>query len=115
MSTFSDLCERPLAAADYLALASSFGTVAVADVPLFGGANLAAAYRFVTLVDVLYEHRWAGTGVHGAAAALAGWRPEQRGAAQRGEAPCRGLLVWCQVTRCCCLSRLPQGASAAVC
>lgn len=64
MFEFNDLCNRPLAAADYIALAENFNIVALADVPLFGAANLSAAYRFVTLVDVLYEHRWEHGGEH---------------------------------------------------
>lgn len=58
MFNFDDLCNKPLAAADYIALAENFSTLALADVPLFGGPNISAAYRFVTLIDVLYEHRW---------------------------------------------------------
>jgi predicted ATPase len=58
MFDFDDLCNRPLAAADYIALADRFHTLAVADVPVFNAANRAAAYRFVTLIDVMYEHRW---------------------------------------------------------
>lgn len=57
MFDFGDLCDRPLGAADYIALAENFSTLALADVPVFGRANISAAYRFVTLVDVLYEHR----------------------------------------------------------
>lgn len=57
MFDFDDLCNRPLAAADYIALAENFNTLALADVPLFGASNISAAYRFVTLIDVLYEHR----------------------------------------------------------
>lgn len=61
MFEFDELCNRPLAAADYIALADRFHTVAVADVPIFAAANRAAAYRFVTLIDVMYEHRWVAT------------------------------------------------------
>ncbi|ESQ54451.1 hypothetical protein EUTSA_v10025101mg [Eutrema salsugineum] len=43
---FEELCDRPLGAADYLGLFS---------VPMFGLHNRTAAYRFVTLVDVMYE------------------------------------------------------------
>ncbi|GAB4817314.1 hypothetical protein N2152v2_004360 [Parachlorella kessleri] len=54
---FKELCDRPLAAADYIALAKSFHTVALTGVPVFTAANRTSAYRFVTLIDVFYEHR----------------------------------------------------------
>ncbi|KAK9844048.1 hypothetical protein WJX81_002985 [Elliptochloris bilobata] len=57
MFTFEELCGRPVAAADYIALANRFHTVAVEGVPEFSGATRSQAYRFLTLVDVLYEHR----------------------------------------------------------
>lgn len=57
MFTFDELCGRPLGAADYIALAQYKHTVAVSGVPVFTAANRSAAYRFVTLVDVFYEHR----------------------------------------------------------
>eukprot|EP00879_Flechtneria_rotunda_P012649 GHRR01013207.1.p1 GENE.GHRR01013207.1~~GHRR01013207.1.p1 ORF type:complete len:536 (+),score=192.87 GHRR01013207.1:1802-3409(+) len=57
MFSFAELCDRPLAAADYIALAERFHTVAVADVPRFDAANRVTAYRFITLVDILYEAR----------------------------------------------------------
>ncbi|EFN56104.1 hypothetical protein CHLNCDRAFT_22338, partial [Chlorella variabilis] len=55
--TFDELCNRPLGAADYIALANAKHTVALSGVPVFTAANRQTAYRFVTLVDVLYEHR----------------------------------------------------------
>ncbi|KAL4424629.1 hypothetical protein ABPG77_002247 [Micractinium sp. CCAP 211/92] len=55
--TFDELCNRPLGAADYIALANAKHTLALSGVPIFTAANRQAAYRFVTLVDVLYEHR----------------------------------------------------------
>jgi predicted ATPase len=58
MFEFQDLCGRPVAAADYIALCNEFHTIAVSNVPVFNAANRATAYRFVTLVDVMYEHRW---------------------------------------------------------
>ena len=57
MFTFDELCNKPLGAADYIALANSKHTVAISDIPVFTGANKTAGYRFVTLIDVLYEHR----------------------------------------------------------
>jgi predicted ATPase len=36
-----------------------FHTLAVSGgVPIFTGANKSSAYRFVTLIDIMYEHRW---------------------------------------------------------
>ncbi|XP_010433263.1 PREDICTED: lactation elevated protein 1-like isoform X1 [Camelina sativa] len=52
---FEELCDRPLGAADYLGLFKKFHTLALEGVPIFGLHNRTAAYRFVTLVDVMYE------------------------------------------------------------
>lgn len=54
---FEELCDRPLGAADYIGLSKSFHTVALEGVPVFGLHNRTAAYRFVTLVDVMYENK----------------------------------------------------------
>lgn len=55
--SFADLCEKPVAAADYIALCDDFHTILVDGVPIFGAATRSGAYRFVTLVDVAYEER----------------------------------------------------------
>ena len=57
---FPELCEAAVAAADYIALAHKYHTLALSGVPAFGPANRSAAYRLVTLIDVLYENRRAG-------------------------------------------------------
>ncbi|CAA2991797.1 AFG1-like ATPase [Olea europaea subsp. europaea] len=54
---FEELCDRPLGAADYFGLFKKFHTLALEDVPFFGLHNRPAAYRFVTLVDVMYENK----------------------------------------------------------
>uniref|UniRef100_A0A6N2M2B7 AAA+ ATPase domain-containing protein n=1 Tax=Salix viminalis TaxID=40686 RepID=A0A6N2M2B7_SALVM len=54
---FEELCDKPLGAADYFGLSNNFHTLALEGVPIFGLHNRAAAYRFVTLVDVIYENR----------------------------------------------------------
>ncbi|KAJ0984925.1 hypothetical protein J5N97_003281 [Dioscorea zingiberensis] len=54
---FEDLCDRPLGAADYFGLFKKFHTLALEGVPKFGLHNRTAAYRFVTLVDVMYENK----------------------------------------------------------
>ncbi|KAI5675681.1 hypothetical protein M9H77_06631 [Catharanthus roseus] len=54
---FEELCDRPLGAADYFGLFKKFHTLALEGVPIFGLHNRTAAYRFVTLVDVMYENK----------------------------------------------------------
>lgn len=54
---FEDLCDRPLGAADYFGLFKKYHTLALDGVPIFGLHNRTAAYRFVTLVDVMYDSR----------------------------------------------------------
>ena len=53
--TFAELCERPLAAADYLAIARAFHTVFLDDVPQLRPEQRNEAKRFIILIDVLYE------------------------------------------------------------
>lgn len=53
--TFSDLCDRALGAADYLAIADAFHTVFIADVPKLSLQERDQVRRFITLVDALYE------------------------------------------------------------
>jgi cell division protein ZapE len=52
---FSGLCERPLGAADYLAIARRFHTVFIKDIPKLGPEKRNEAQRFVTLIDTLYD------------------------------------------------------------
>ncbi|KAH9304161.1 hypothetical protein KI387_008565, partial [Taxus chinensis] len=54
---FHDLCDKPLGAADYFGLFKHFHTLVLEGVPIFGAHNRTAAYRFVTLVDVMYENK----------------------------------------------------------
>ena len=53
--TFEELCERPLGAADYLAIACHFHTVILSGIPLLPPEKRNESKRFVTLVDALYE------------------------------------------------------------
>jgi len=55
--TFDELCDRPLGAADYLALAIHYHTVIIAGVPVMSPAERNQAKRFTTLIDALYEHK----------------------------------------------------------
>ena len=62
---FEDLCGKPTGAADFIALAKAFGAVAVSGVPALSLTNSAEARRFITLVDLLYDH---GVALHLSAA-----------------------------------------------
>jgi cell division protein ZapE len=55
--SFADLCTKPLAAADYLAIAEQFATVIVEGIPRLGPEQRDAARRFNILIDTLYEAR----------------------------------------------------------
>ncbi|OCF40993.1 AFG1 family mitochondrial ATPase [Kwoniella heveanensis CBS 569] len=54
---FSDLCNKPLSAADYLEVTGRFGTVFVEDVPRMGLSERDQARRFITFIDACYENR----------------------------------------------------------
>jgi cell division protein ZapE len=54
---FAELCEKPLAAADYLAIAEHFAVVILEGIPRLGAAERDAARRFNILIDALYEAR----------------------------------------------------------
>jgi cell division protein ZapE len=55
--SFSDLCERPLGAADYLEILSHYDTLFVDHVPLLGAEKRNETKRFINLVDTIYDHR----------------------------------------------------------
>ena len=52
---FADLCEKPLAAPDYLEIARHFHTVLIDHVPVMGENMPNIARRFVVLIDTLYD------------------------------------------------------------
>lgn len=54
---FASLCEKPLGAKDYLALAEHYHTLIIQDVPKLTRDKHNEARRFMTLVDALYECR----------------------------------------------------------
>jgi len=54
--SFANLCEQPLGAADYLAVAKRFHTVILSDIPHLPPARSNESKRFLTLIDALYEH-----------------------------------------------------------
>ncbi len=53
--SFADLCEQPLAAADYLAIARDFHTVLIDHVPQMTPDMRNQARRFTVLIDTLYD------------------------------------------------------------
>lgn len=52
---FSDLCEKPLGSNDYLAIAHTFHTVMIDDIPVMGPARRDHARRFINLIDTFYD------------------------------------------------------------
>jgi len=53
---FSDLCGKPLGAADYLKIAHTYHTVFVDRVPAMGPDRRNEARRFINLIDALYDN-----------------------------------------------------------
>jgi cell division protein ZapE len=54
---FADLCAKPLAAVDYLAIARRFAAVIIEGIPRLGPEQRNEARRFNILIDTLYEAR----------------------------------------------------------
>jgi cell division protein ZapE len=52
---FADLCEKPLAAPDYLEIARRFHTLLIEHIPVMGENMHNVARRFIVLVDTLYD------------------------------------------------------------
>lgn len=74
---FSELCDGPRSAADYVEIARCYHTVFLGGIPVMDGTRDDAARRFVTLVDEFYDR---GVKLFVAAAAAA---PEQLYAGER--------------------------------
>jgi cell division protein ZapE len=54
--SFHELCEEPLAAADYLTLARTFHTLVLDCIPVMDYDARNAAKRFIILIDALYDN-----------------------------------------------------------
>jgi cell division protein ZapE len=54
--SFSDLCEQPLAAIDYLRIAHEFHTIILEHIPVMDYARHNEAKRFIILIDTLYDN-----------------------------------------------------------
>jgi cell division protein ZapE len=52
---FSDLCEKPLGANDYLTIARTYHTVMIDNIPILVSAKRNEARRFINLIDTLYD------------------------------------------------------------
>ncbi len=55
--SFAQLCERPLGAEDYIAIAKRYHTIFLEDIPRLGYDRRNEAKRLMTLIDVLYDAR----------------------------------------------------------
>jgi cell division protein ZapE len=54
--SFEAICEKPLAASDYLRLAHDYHTIMIDRVPVMDYAERNAAKRFIALIDTLYDN-----------------------------------------------------------
>ena len=54
--SFADICEKPLAASDYLRLARDYHTIMIDRIPAMDYAERNAAKRFIALIDTLYDN-----------------------------------------------------------
>jgi cell division protein ZapE len=54
--SFADLCEKPLAASDYLRLAHDYHTILIDHIPVMDYAERNAAKRFIALIDTFYDN-----------------------------------------------------------
>jgi cell division protein ZapE len=55
--SFVELCEEPLAVADYVKLSRDFHTVILDRIPMLPATRRNEAKRFINLIDILYDHR----------------------------------------------------------
>jgi cell division protein ZapE len=55
--SFADLCDAPLGARDYLAIAARYSTVFIDRIPVLDQTRRNPAKRFILLVDTLYDSR----------------------------------------------------------
>jgi cell division protein ZapE len=53
---FADLCEKPIGARDFIAIANRFRTIFVDHVPVLTAGRRNEAKRLILLIDTLYDH-----------------------------------------------------------
>lgn len=56
-TSFHELCAQPLGAEDYIEIAREFSTLLLTGIPQLSPEHRNEARRFVTLIDILYEHK----------------------------------------------------------
>jgi cell division protein ZapE len=54
---FDDLCKKNLAGEDYIKIAEQCNCIVLENIPNFSDDNLNEQYRFITLIDILYEKK----------------------------------------------------------
>jgi cell division protein ZapE len=54
--SFADLCQKPLAASDYLRLAHDYHTIMIDRIPVMDYPDRNVAKRFIALIDTLYDN-----------------------------------------------------------
>jgi cell division protein ZapE len=54
--SFAEICEKPLAASDYLRLAHDYHTILIDRIPVMDYSDRNAAKRFISLIDTLYDN-----------------------------------------------------------
>ncbi|MDQ0456626.1 cell division protein ZapE [Rhizobium paknamense] len=54
--TFAELCEAPLGAVDFLAIAERFDRIFIDHIPLLNADRRNETKRFIILIDALYDH-----------------------------------------------------------
>ena len=55
--SFAELCENPLGAPDYLALARNFRTIFIDHIPIIKASNRNEAKRFILMIDTVYDSK----------------------------------------------------------
>lgn len=55
--TFFELADQPNGAAEYYAIAQNFDTIIIRDVPILHSEDAHWGKRFLTLLDILYDHK----------------------------------------------------------
>ncbi len=57
LMTFNSLCNQPLGSQEYIAIAKTFKTFFISDIPKIKNEDFDQAKRFINLIDVLYDNK----------------------------------------------------------